>query len=83
MTTIGILGGTGPAGRGVAIRLANAGCDVVLGSRDSSRAQEVAGRLSPRDRAIVSGKAQCPAVGEKVSTSQRCNTVRYNVNSNA
>ena len=53
MTTFGILGGTGPAGRGVAIRLANAGCDVVLGSRDSSRAQEVTGSLSPRG--IISG----------------------------
>jgi|ERR1035437_2443729 NADPH-dependent F420 reductase len=55
MTTIGILGGTGPAGRGVAIRLANAGYDVVLGSRDLSRAQEVAGSLSPRGRGIISG----------------------------
>ena len=53
MTTIGILGGTSPAGRGVAIRLANAGYDVVLGSRDLSRAQEVAGSLSPRG--IISG----------------------------
>jgi NADPH-dependent F420 reductase len=55
MTTIGILGGTGPAGRDIAIRLANAGCDVVLGSRDSSRAQEVAGSMSPRGRGIISG----------------------------
>ena len=55
MTTIGILGGTGPAGRGVAVRLANAGCDVVLGSRDSSRAHEVAGSLLPRGRGTISG----------------------------
>jgi hypothetical protein len=54
MTTFGILSGTGPARRGVAIRLANAGRDVVLGSRDSSRAQEVAGSLSPRGRGITS-----------------------------
>lgn len=55
MTTIGILGGTGPAGRGVAVRLANAGCDVVLGSRDSSRAHEVAANLLPRGRGTISG----------------------------
>ncbi|NNN09822.1 MAG: NADPH-dependent F420 reductase [Acidimicrobiaceae bacterium] len=55
MTTIGILGGTGPAGRGVAARLANAGCDVVLGSRDSRRANEVAGNLLPRGPGTVSG----------------------------
>jgi 8-hydroxy-5-deazaflavin:NADPH oxidoreductase len=39
---IGILGGTGPAGRGVAVRAAQAGHDVILGSRDAERAQGVA-----------------------------------------
>ena len=34
METVGILGGTGPAGKGVALRMASAGYDVVLGSRD-------------------------------------------------
>jgi NADPH-dependent F420 reductase len=42
---IGILGGTGPAGRGLAVRLAAAGDEVVVGSRDAGRAQEVAGQL--------------------------------------
>ena len=42
MTTVGILGGTGPAGRGVAVRLAGAGHDVILGSRDAERATQVA-----------------------------------------
>ncbi|MHB8827593.1 MAG: NADPH-dependent F420 reductase [Acidimicrobiales bacterium] len=46
MTTVGILGGTGPAGRGVAVRLAAAGHDVVLGSRDAERAAQVASTLS-------------------------------------
>ncbi len=45
MTTVGILGGTGPAGRGVAVRLAAAGHDVVLGSRDAERATQVASTL--------------------------------------
>ena len=39
---IGILGGTGPAGRGLAVRLAAAGDDVVIGSRDAERATGIA-----------------------------------------
>jgi len=42
---IGILGGTGPAGRGLAVRLAAAGDEVVLGSRDAERAAGVAAGL--------------------------------------
>ena len=38
---IGVLGGTGPAGRGIAARLAAAGHDVVVGSRDRERARSV------------------------------------------
>jgi NADPH-dependent F420 reductase len=39
---VGILGGTGPAGRGVAARLSEAGVQITLGSRDSGRAQDIA-----------------------------------------
>ena len=39
---IGIIGGTGPAGRGLAVRAAQAGHDVFLGSREAERAVEVA-----------------------------------------
>jgi 8-hydroxy-5-deazaflavin:NADPH oxidoreductase len=46
MATVGILGGTGPAGRGVAVRLASCGHDVLIGSRDATRANDVAARLS-------------------------------------
>jgi 8-hydroxy-5-deazaflavin:NADPH oxidoreductase len=42
---VGILGGTGPAGRGVAVRLAAAGTEVTLGSRDAERAASVAGEV--------------------------------------
>jgi NADPH-dependent F420 reductase len=38
---VGILGGTGPAGRGVALRLAAAGVRVTIGSRDAERAAGV------------------------------------------
>jgi len=57
MTTVGILGGTGPAGRGVAIRLASAGHDVVIGSRDADRAAASASGLSPRGKGTVRGAA--------------------------
>ncbi len=39
---IGILGGTGPAGRGLAVRLARAGDEIVIGSRDAERAGTIA-----------------------------------------
>lgn len=38
---IGILGGTGPAGRALAVRLADVGYDVVIGSRSRYRAMEI------------------------------------------
>ena len=55
MTTVGVLGGTGPAGRGVAIRLASAGYDVVLGSRDETRAEEIATTLLARGEGVIRG----------------------------
>lgn len=42
---LGILGGTGPAGRGLAVRAAAAGYSVVLGSRDARRSHETAESL--------------------------------------
>lgn len=39
---IGIIGGTGPAGRGLAVRAAQAGHGVLLGSREAERAQDIA-----------------------------------------
>jgi 8-hydroxy-5-deazaflavin:NADPH oxidoreductase len=43
---IGILGGTGPAGSGLAARLASVGHEVVIGSRSALRAEEVRDQLS-------------------------------------
>ena len=40
--TVGVLGGTGPLGRGLARRFAAAGVTVVLGSRSAERGAEVA-----------------------------------------
>jgi NADPH-dependent F420 reductase len=42
---IGVLGGTGPQGRGLAYRLASAGQRVLIGSRDAERARHAAGEL--------------------------------------
>ncbi len=55
---IGILGGTGPAGRGLALRLAAAGVTVTVGSRDAARAQSVAGDLVRPWRERVPGEVR-------------------------
>ncbi len=46
MGRIAILGGTGPEGVGLAMRLACAGEEIVVGSRQASRAAEAAARIS-------------------------------------
>jgi 8-hydroxy-5-deazaflavin:NADPH oxidoreductase len=43
---IGIIGGTGPQGRGLALRFALAGLPVVVGSRQDERAREIAAGLN-------------------------------------
>ncbi len=45
METIPIIGGTGALGWGLALRLAQAGHPVVIGSRDADRANEAAARV--------------------------------------
>ena len=45
---VGILGGTGPLGRGLALRLAAAGTSVTIGSRDGGRAADVVRSLHDR-----------------------------------
>lgn len=45
---VGIVGGTGPAGRALGARLAAAGATVVLGSRDADRARAAAGEIIAR-----------------------------------
>jgi NADPH-dependent F420 reductase len=45
---IAALGGTGPAGRGLALRWARAGEAVIIGSRDAARAQKTAAEISAR-----------------------------------
>jgi NADPH-dependent F420 reductase len=66
---IPIVGGTGALGFGLALRLATAGEEVVIGSRDAGRAQEAAGRIRERvSNARVAGmeNADAAKLGEVV-----------------
>ncbi len=49
---VGVLGGTGPQGRGLAFRLASAGQQVVLGSRSAERAAAVAAEIGLEVRGL-------------------------------
>ncbi|MEW1865176.1 MULTISPECIES: NADPH-dependent F420 reductase [unclassified Streptomyces] len=48
--TVGVLGGTGDQGRGLAYRLARAGQSVVIGSRDAARAEAAAAELAAGEK---------------------------------
>jgi len=61
---VGILGGTGPQGRGLGRRFAMAGHEVLLGSRDAARAQETAAGLAGAGR--VTGVANADATDADV-----------------
>src|SRR5271169_2217215 len=70
---IAILGGTGPAGIGLALRWARAGETIILGSRDAQRAQEAADKIKERagNQARISGmenSASCAAADLLVLT---------------
>ena len=63
---IAILGGTGPAGAGLALRWARAGETIILGSRDAQRAQDAADKIRQKagGNARISGaenSAACAA----------------------
>lgn len=62
--TIGVLGGTGEQGRGLARRLAMAGCPVVLGSRDADRASLTAAELPGDVRGM--SNMECAAASDIV-----------------
>ena len=56
-TTVAMLGGTGPQGRGLARRFAAAGLTVVIGSRSAGRAAETAAALAEATGGAVTGAA--------------------------
>ncbi len=62
MATLAFLGGTGPEGRGLALRLALAGHEALIGSRDAARAAQAAERVRARASAAhVIGAANAEA----------------------
>src|ERR1700730_157631 len=62
---IAVIGGTGPAGTGLALRWARVGETVIIGSRDASRAQQTADAIRQRagSNAQVSGMENSAACG--------------------
>ncbi len=52
---IGFIGGTGPEGKGLAVRFAQAGLNVVIGSRSVERGQEAADEVSALAGKTVAG----------------------------
>jgi 8-hydroxy-5-deazaflavin:NADPH oxidoreductase len=67
---VGVLGGTGPAGSGLALRLADVGVPVVIGSRSAERALEqcaaLAARWPERSLAIDGGDNAAAAAADIV-----------------
>jgi NADPH-dependent F420 reductase len=66
--TVAVLGGTGPQGRGLARRFADAGLPVVIGSRSSERAEGIAAELASATGGAVRGldNAAAAAAGDVV-----------------
>jgi len=67
---VGILGGTGPEGTGLAYRWAQAGEEIVIGSRDAQRAAETAAEL----RARIGGSAKITGA-DNLTTAAQCDVV--------
>ena len=62
---LAFLGGTGPEGKGLALRLAMAGESVIIGSRDAGRAQEAADELlSLAPEASIAGAVNSEAASQ-------------------
>ena len=73
--TVGVLGGTGPQGRGLAVRLAAAGQPVTLGSRDGDRARTVAAEVAERARAAAGGNEVRVEGGSNLDVSRSADLV--------
>lgn len=60
---IAIIGGTGPAGMGLALRWVRAGETVIIGSREAERAEQAAASIQRRvgDQARISGRENAAA----------------------
>lgn len=67
---VGVLGGTGPAGSGLALRLASVGIEVTIGSRSKERATEICDGLLAKwpdlDLPLSGGDNEMAAAGDIV-----------------
>lgn len=62
---IGIIGGTGPQGQGIALRLAKAGYEVIIGSRSTEKAEKISKELLEKlPQASITGKSNENVVQE-------------------
>nr|WP_218860493.1 NADPH-dependent F420 reductase [Petropleomorpha daqingensis] len=52
---VGVIGGTGPQGRGLAVRLAAAGQRILLGSRDAEKCSRIAAEVAERATSAAGG----------------------------
>jgi NADPH-dependent F420 reductase len=59
---IGLIGGTGPEGKGLGARFARAGLEVIIGSRSAERGQEAASEVAMLSGGKVRGAANEDAV---------------------
>lgn len=59
-----VVGGTGPEGRGLALRWARAGVDIIIGSRDEHRARQAAAQIQAQcgGKAHVEGAENSTAI---------------------
>ena len=64
--TVGVLGGTGPQGRGLSLRWARAGLKVVIGSRSADRAATAAAELASAGDVTGADNSSCAAVADVV-----------------
>jgi|DewCreStandDraft_5_1066085.scaffolds.fasta_scaffold02294_8 hypothetical protein len=69
MARIGLLGGTGPEGKGLALRFASIGEEVRIGSRQKERAAEVA--------AALEGKLQAAGVTARVGAGENAEVAEW------
>ncbi|WP_232807354.1 NADPH-dependent F420 reductase [Geodermatophilus chilensis] len=60
---VGVLGGTGPQGRGLAVRLAATGQRVLLGSREADRAAETATGVAERAATVANAGTEVSVRG--------------------
>ncbi|GAB3550707.1 NADPH-dependent F420 reductase [Actinopolyspora lacussalsi] len=62
--TVGVLGGTGAQGKGLAIRWAQAGLKVLIGSRSADRAAEAAEEIATTSGGSVQGRSNSDCAAE-------------------